>query len=100
MCKTEIFADILNVVSGVTEIPPEDIISDDRREEVVDARSILVCLLFERGFYIGEIAERLGRTKPSIRYLLSNFEGRCRMRRMAEMNLENVRKQIASKHGA
>lgn len=94
MCKTEIFADILNVVSRVTEIPPEDIISADRREEVVDARSILSRLLNERGFYIGEIAERLGRTKPSIRYLLSNFEGRCRMRRMAEMNIENVRKQL------
>lgn len=94
MCKTEIFADILAAVSRVTEISTADILSDNRREEVVDARSILVCLLNEHGFYIGEIAERLGRTKPSIRYLLSNFDGRCRMRRMAEMNLVNVRKQL------
>lgn len=96
MCKTEIFAELMNMVSCVTEISPVDILSDDRREEVVDARSILVCLLNERGFYTTEIAERLGRTYPSIRYLLMNFEGRCRKRRMARMNLENVRKQLNS----
>ena len=94
MCKTEIFAKILEAVSRVTEVDKEDILSDIRREEVVDARSILAFLMNENGFYIGEIAACMKRTRPSIRYLLKCFENRSGMRKMIRINMEEAQKYL------
>ena len=45
MCKSEIFAKIINIVSKETEIPTELIVSDNRVTEIVNARYILVLAL-------------------------------------------------------
>ena len=42
MCKSEIFAKIIALVSKGTEIPTELIVSDNRVTEIVNARYILV----------------------------------------------------------
>lgn len=94
MRKTEIFQDILNTVCHVTEISPQEILSEDRREEVVDARAILAQLLNENGFYIGEIAAYMKRTRPSIRYLLKSFEGRSKTRKMIQINIGDVQEHL------
>ena len=39
MCKSEIFADILNIVGKETEVSTELILSSSKVTEVVDARS-------------------------------------------------------------
>lgn len=51
MCKSEIFAKIIALVSKGTEIPTELIVSDNRVTEIVNARYILVYILYEKGFY-------------------------------------------------
>lgn len=51
MCKSEIFAKIIGFVSKETEIPEHEIIGTSRKEEVVDARCILIRLLIESGMY-------------------------------------------------
>lgn len=45
MCKSEIFAEILNLVSKETEISANRILSSDKDTETVDARYLLVHLL-------------------------------------------------------
>ena len=42
MCKSEIFAEILNLVGKETEVSTELILSSSKVTEVVDARSIVV----------------------------------------------------------
>lgn len=49
MCKSEIFAEILNLVGKETEVSPELILSSSKVTEVVDARSIVVFFLTEYG---------------------------------------------------
>ena len=56
MCKSEIFAEILEAVSHETEVSAPQILGLSKQMEVVDARSILVKLLQERGFYPIQIA--------------------------------------------
>lgn len=90
MRKAKIFEEILTTVCRVTEISPQEILSEDRREEVVDARAILARLLNENGFYIGEIAACMKRTRPSIRYLLKSFEGRTKTRKMIRINMADA----------
>lgn len=51
MCKSEIFAETINLVAQETEIPASRILSSDKDTETVDARYLLVQLLVERGMY-------------------------------------------------
>lgn len=73
MCKSEIFAEILNVVGKETEVSTELILSSSKVTEVVDARSIVVFFLAEYGLYPEQIATLLHKTSASIRYLISTF---------------------------
>lgn len=62
MCKSEIFAEILNLVGKETEVSPELILSSSKVTEVVDARSIVVFFLTEYGLYPEQIAALLHKT--------------------------------------
>ena len=97
MKKSEIFASVLQTVSKITEIPVENILSCDKTIETVDARFLLAKVLFDSGFYPGEIARFMSRTKPGIRYLLSCFDDRIRSCRMMEINREYIRREPEKK---
>lgn len=73
MCKSEIFAKIIALVSKGTEIPTELIVSDNRVTEIVNARYILVYILYEKGFYPSQISSLIHKTKRSVNYMISNF---------------------------
>ena len=47
MCKSEIFAKIINIVSKETEVSVDQILSSDKKMETVDARYLLVSLLLK-----------------------------------------------------
>lgn len=66
MCKSEIFAEILNIVGKETEVSTELILSSSKVTEVVDARSIVVFFLTEYGLYPEQIATLLHKTSASI----------------------------------
>lgn len=94
MCKSEIFAEILNVVSKETEISSELILSSSKVTEAVDARSIVVFFLIEQGLYPEQIAALLHKTSASIRYLISTFESRKNNNKMVAIYLKNIRKSL------
>lgn len=71
MCKSEIFAKIIALVSKGTEIPTELIVSDNRVTEIVNARYILVYILYEKGFYPSQISSLIHKTKRSVNYMFS-----------------------------
>ena len=66
MCKSEIFAEILNVVGKETEVSTELILSSSKVTEVVDARSIVVFFLAEYGLYPEQIATLLHKTSATL----------------------------------
>ena len=76
MCKTELFNEVLEIVSRETEIPANKIISHDRSAEVVDARYILAYILYRRGIYISTIAEMMGYSRRAIEKIISQFDDR------------------------
>ena len=69
MCKSEIFAEILNIVGKETEVSTELILSSSKVTEVVDARSIVVFFLTEYGLYPEQIATLL----PKLRVTSSSL---------------------------
>lgn len=94
MCKSEIFAEILNLVGKETEVSTELILSSSKVTEVVDARSIVVFFLTEFGLYPEQIAIFLHKTSASVRYLISTFESRKTTNKMIAIYLQNIRKSL------
>ena len=92
MCKSEIFAEILRIVSKETEISTDDIFSNSKETEVVDARYLLVRLLYENGFYPSQISSHIRKTKRSVNYILYNFSDRLRGGKMLRIQYENIKK--------
>lgn len=74
MCKSEIFAEIITLVSKETEIPSELITGASRVTEIVNARYILVYLLCEKGFYPSQISSLIHKTKRSVNYIINAFQ--------------------------
>lgn len=61
--KTQIFSILLDIVSQECEVTKEDILSNKKTEEVVDARTILVYFCKDYGLHNAEIAQFLNRKK-------------------------------------
>ncbi|MBD9352927.1 MAG: hypothetical protein EGP72_06335 [Phocaeicola plebeius] len=94
MCKTQIFNDILQIVSEETEINEALILSDNKSTAVVDARSILVDILREKGLYPVQIAEYLHKTPAGIRNLISGFENRKRSNGILAIYSQRIRNRM------
>ena len=94
MCKSEIFAKIIQAVSIETEVSETLILSNSKAMEVVDARSILAKLLQESGFYPMQIARYMHKTSASIRFLLTNYESRKNTNKMISIYTQNIRNVI------
>ena len=95
MCKSEIFAEILEAVSRETEVSAAQILGCSKHMEVVDARSITAKLLNEQGLYPEQIAVLMHKTAASVRYLLSNYENRKSANKIIAIYMQNVRKSLA-----
>lgn len=95
MCKSEIFAEILEAVSRETEVSAAQILGCSKHMEVVDARSITAKLLNEKGLYPEQIAMLMHKTAASVRYLLSNYENRKSANKIIAIYMQNVRKSLA-----
>ena len=93
MCKGEFFKQVLDVVSEVTGITPDEIIHS-RKEECTDARYILVKYLYSKKMTPITIGEQLGRTRQGIGSILrrSKYENW-----ITERNWKETVKQLESK---
>lgn len=70
------FERTLAIVSEVTEIEKEKILSSCRQMEYVEARVLFVKALSEQGYHYAMIAKKMERAVSSIKALLDGFEQR------------------------
>lgn len=91
----ELFARILKIVSEVTEVPPGTIVSKDKHEETVDARYLLVYLLYRHGLYPSAIARYTELSVRTVNTIASAFTQRLESRRMLAVNLEETQRQLS-----
>ena len=94
MYKMQIFQETLSAVIEETEIEQAQLLSGSKEEEVVDARSILVRIMNERGLYPIQISRLTGICLRSVNRFLIGFKGRCDSRKIMRLNYENVRKKL------
>lgn len=97
MCKTQLFNTVLQLVSEETEVPECLIISHSRSVEIVDARSILVNILAEKGIYPVQIAEYINHTPASVRNLITGYNIRKNNNHLIEIMSQKIKKLLESK---
>lgn len=94
MCKTQLFNDIFHFVSEETEVPEVLILSNNKSTAVVDARSILVDILREKGLYPVQIAEYMHKTPAGIRNLITKFEIRKKSNGILAIYSQRIRNRM------
>ena len=94
MGKQETFERVLSLVEEETEVSRSLILSGNKQEEVVDARALLVFVLYEIGFYPSQIASLSGICQRCISPFVMNFGERRNSRRMLGIYYERVRRKL------
>lgn len=94
MSKTDIINKLFTAVTEETEITADEILSDSRATEVVDARAILVNLLSEKGFYPSQIARYIRKTPSTVHNLLRDYNNRIASNKIITIYVANISKQI------
>lgn len=68
----------MSEIANATEIDPAEIMSRSRKEEVVEARMILVYCCIKRGLRPAQIADLIGQTPHNIYRCLRSTEDKYR----------------------
>ena len=97
MCRSEIFATILQIVSQETGIPPEQILSRKKDEKTVDARYLLVYILKRNGFCSSRISSCIRKDIRTVNLILTRFEARKSSRKYFGILLDNIKKQLGNR---
>ena len=94
MYKMQIFQEVLNAVSEEMEIDKTQILSNNKEEEVIDARSTLVRIMNEKGLYPIQISRLTGVCIRSVNRFLTGFKERCNSRPLMRINYEKAKTKV------
>lgn len=94
--KDAIRKQVIDIVCSTYAITAEELLSDSRKEIIVDARHLAVALMADCGLYPNIIAELLGCSYRNICIVLSHFSGRCKRRKLLRYNYEKLKQQITN----
>lgn len=94
MYKMQIFQDTLSAVVEAMEVEQNQILSGCKREEVVDARSLLIKLMSDKGLYPVQISKITGLNSRSVNQFLLGFNERINSRKILRINYERLKIQL------
>ena len=78
MGKSEDFGKVMKVVTELTEVSEEAILGKSREVDVVDARWLVICLMFEKGYIAKQIAPLINHPVRTINHAISLFSRRVK----------------------
>lgn len=94
MYKVQIFQEVLPAVVEEMEVEQEQILSGCKQEEVVDARSLLIKLMNDKGLYPVQISKITGINIRSVTQFLLGFKERVNSRKILRINYEKLKNQL------
>lgn len=98
MRKSELFRAILESVAYETEVDSGRILSHSRVAEVVDARHIIVRLLWRENMYIVEIARFMNLSRRAVERIVSSFDSRLKSnRRQLKLAFDRVSNDLRTR---
>jgi hypothetical protein len=94
MYKMQIFQETLSAVVEAMEVEQDQILSACKQEEVVDARSLLIKLMSDKGLYPVQISNITGLNSRSVNQFLLGFKERVNSRKILRINYERLKNQL------
>lgn len=94
MYKVQIFQEVLSAVVDITDVEQEQILSGCKQEEVVDARSLLIKLMSDKGLYPMQISKTTGINSRSVTKFLLSFMARIKSRKILRIHYEKLKNQL------
>lgn len=94
MYKVQIFQEVLPAVVEEMEVEQDQILSGCKQEEVVDARSLLIKLMNDKGLYPVQISKITGINIRSVTQFLLGFKERINSRKILRVNYERLKSQL------
>lgn len=92
---TSFFNRVIGVVSEVTEISRNEILSKSREQEVVDARCLLIYILYRMyNLSFKQIGHLINRSGENVSYHAHNFECRKSQNQILKIQYEITAKKI------
>ena len=76
MYKTDFFTRLVNIVADLSDLPAETILHGRKTDEVVDARWIIVRIMYEHGYHTAVTAMLLKMTQRNVTHILNVFQNR------------------------
>ena len=92
---TEDFALILFTVAEVTEIEADEILSSNKRMEVVEARVLLAKVMRDFGYHPSLIANKMNKAKSGIIALLETFEQREKTNQIFARMYKEIKQKLS-----
>lgn len=93
MKRIKIFSYCLQMVAEEMEVSQQEILSESKIEDIVDARHLLVQLMYELGLYPATIAQLIGCTSRNVNSIISGFRLRCERRKLLRISYERLKKE-------
>ena len=78
MGKLEDFGKVIKVVTELMDVTDQEILGKSRREEVVDARWMVICLMSEKGYSTHEISMLILHPERTVNHAIQMFPHRAR----------------------
>lgn len=76
MCKRELCEQIIALVAKVADLTVADIMSSNRRPELVDARYVAIYTMLKKGVQIDRVAEFMSMTSRNVYHVKERFDDR------------------------
>jgi hypothetical protein len=76
MDKLEYFSEVMQIVTELTDISGDEILSSCRKSEVVDARWLVIQLMYEKGYKAKDMVPLLKCARISIDNAICQFDNR------------------------
>ena len=78
MGKAEDFSKVIKVVTGLMDVTDQDILGNSRRQDVVDARWMVITLMRDKGYSTRQISRLMLKPERTINNALSQFSDRVK----------------------
>lgn len=92
---TSFFNGVIEIVSEVTEISRNEILSNSREQEIVDARCLLIYILYRMyDLSFKQIGALINRSGENVSYHAHNFESRKSQNQILKIRYEIITKKI------
>ena len=83
----------MRVVTELMDVTDQDILGHNRRQDVVDARWMVICLMHEKGYSTKEIAPLMCHPIRTINHALKGFSDRAKYSNNGIGNIFSIARQ-------